>query len=165
MRVTHSTEDEFVELYDSFYRPVFRYALVARGPDEAEDIVSITSQKAYLAWSGRGERPRSPLAWLLTIARRTVIDAARRTTLAPAARLATGGSSDDALLRARETWLWFESVTRGLPETTRQILYLRFAADLSAEEIGVVVSMSASGVRSALSRAVSAIRLAEEDPR
>lgn len=52
-------------MYTTFYRPVFRYALAARGPDDADDVVSETFRKAYLAWNGRGVRPRSPLAWLL----------------------------------------------------------------------------------------------------
>lgn len=62
---------------------------------------------------------------------------------------------------ARETWLWFESVTRTLPDAGRQALHIRYAAGLVAGQIGAVLGMTASGVRSATSRALVAIRAAE----
>lgn len=156
-------DDEFRQLYETFFRPVFRYALVARGPDDADDLVAETFQKAYFAWTGRGERPRSPLAWLLTIARRSAIDAGRRDRRRPEVRLGAGQSLDDGLLQARETWLWFEAATAELPEAAREALYMRYAGALSAVEIGEALSMSASGVRSAIARGLAAIRLAERE--
>ncbi|MEV4755881.1 RNA polymerase sigma factor ShbA [Micromonospora sp. NPDC049559] len=45
-----------------------------------------------------------------------------------------------------------------LPETQREILLLRVAAGLSAEEVGAVVGMSAPAVRVAQSRALARLR-------
>jgi RNA polymerase sigma-70 factor, ECF subfamily len=45
-----------------------------------------------------------------------------------------------------------------LPETAREILLLRVAAGLSAEEVGEVVGMSAAAVRVAQSRALARLR-------
>lgn len=157
----NSLDDDFNDLYEAYYRSVLRYALVARGPDEADDIVAETFQKAYLAWAGHGERPRSPLAWLLTIARRTVIDAARRDRRRQHVDLVADTVDDRSILRARETWLWFDAATKDLPEASRQALYMRYAGGLSTEEIGEALSMSASGVRSAISRGLAVVRAAE----
>lgn len=148
-------------MYTTFYLPVFRYALVARGPDDADDVVSETFRKAYLAWNGRGVRPRSPLAWLLTIAHRTVLDAGRREKRRATTRIDDYQGASDDLQPGRETWLWFESVTRALPENARQALYLRYASALPDAEIAAALGMSASGVRSAISRGLASIRAAE----
>lgn len=67
------------------------------------------------------------------------------------------------VLQARETWLWFESVTRDLPEHARQALYLRYAGGMSADEIGLALGLSGSGVRSAIGRALAVIRTREQE--
>jgi RNA polymerase sigma factor (sigma-70 family) len=153
---------EFAMLYAEHYRAVFRYVLVARGPSDAEDIVAETFQKAFFAWQGGGIVDR-PLAWLLTIARRTVIDAVRRDGRRPIQSLGADEPLAPDALEARETWMWFASVTRDLPEPARQALYLRYAAGLSAEEIGLALGISGSGVRSAIGRALAVIRRREQE--
>ncbi len=62
----------FAVLYEAHYRAVFRYVLMARGPSDVEDLVAETFQKACFAWRGDRGTIVSPLAWLVTIARRTV---------------------------------------------------------------------------------------------
>lgn len=161
--VIAAEEDEFAQLYAEFYRPVFRYVLLSRGPYDVDDIVSETFRKAYLAWNGGGQRPRSPIAWLMTIARTTVVDAARRDRRRRTVPLQDHQGAAEDLLRAREVWLWFESVTRALPDSARQALYMRYASGLPSEEIAVALGMTASGVRSAISRALASIREAERE--
>jgi len=153
----------FAALYEAHYRAIFRYVLVARGPSNAEDLVAETFQKAYIAWRGDALAITSPIGWLLTIARRTVIDAARRDRRRPSQRLGDHEPVAPDVLRARETWMWFDAVTRDLPEHARQALYMRYAGGLSAEEIGTVLGLSASGVRTAIGRALVVIRQREQE--
>lgn len=153
----------FAALYEAHYRAIFRYVLVARGPSDVEDLVAETFQKAYVAWHGDRHPIASPRAWLLSIARRTVIDAARRDRRRPIQALGNHEPAAPDVLRARETWLWFASVTRDLPEHARQALYMRYAGGLSAEEIGAALGLSASGVRSAIGRALAVIRADEQE--
>ena len=154
-------EATFAVLYEAHYRAVFRYVLMARGPSDVEDLVAETFQKAYFAWRADQRGIASPLAWLLTIARRTVIDAARRDGRRPTQPLGDHEPEAPDVLQARETWLWFESVTCDLPEHARQALYLRYAGGLSADEIGLALGLSWSGVRSAIGRALAVIRSRE----
>ncbi len=156
-------EARFVALYEAHYRAVFRYVLVARGPSDVEDLVAETFQKAYFAWQGDRRAIVSPLAWLLTIARRTVIDAARRDGRRPTQPLGDRDPVAPDVLQARETWLWFASVTRELPKSARQALYMRYAGGLSADEIGLALGLSASGVRTAIGRALAVIRRREQE--
>ena len=52
-----------------------------------------------------------------------------------------------------------------LPDRQRQILYLRYRADLSFEDIGSVLAIDASSARASASRGIAALRdrLAEEE--
>ena len=154
---------EFERLYVEHYSAIFRYVLVSAGPDEAEDLVAESFQKAYFSLRDGMRSVQSPRAWLLTIARRTVIDARRRQGRRPTASLGAHEPAAPDLLRARETWIWFESATRDLPEHGRQALYMRYAGGLSAEEIGSALDLTASGVRSAISRALESIRRRDEE--
>lgn len=156
-------EAAFNALYDAHYRAVFRYALVAAGPSEAEDIVAVVFQKAYFALPADHEPIVNPRAWLLTIARRTVIDAGRRDGRRPVQTLGAHDPAGPDVLQARETWMWFAAVTRELPEQARQALYMRYAGGLSAEEIGSALGLTASGVRSAIGRALDVIRRQEQE--
>src|ERR671926_1053420 len=58
----------FEKLYQRHVGDVYRYALVVmRNPDDAEDVTQTTFMNAYRAFA-RGERPRTPQNWLITIA-------------------------------------------------------------------------------------------------
>src|SRR5919199_5972619 len=58
----------FEKLYQRHVGDVYRYALVVmRNPDDAEDVTQTTFMNAYRAFT-RGERPRTPQNWLITIA-------------------------------------------------------------------------------------------------
>jgi RNA polymerase sigma-70 factor (ECF subfamily) len=77
-----SGEQAFERLYRSHVQDVYRYALmVLRNRDDAEDVAQTTFLKAYRAYQ-RGERPRHPRRWLITIAHNTcgtrIRDARRR---------------------------------------------------------------------------------------
>ncbi len=154
---------EFEALYAENYSTVYRYVLVSAGPDDAEDLVAESFQKAYFALRDGTLSVRSPRAWLLTIARRTVLDGRRRQGRRPTESLGTQEPAAPDFLRARETWIWFDSATRDLPEHARQALYMRYAGGLSAEEIGAALGLTASGVRTAISRALDEIRRREEE--
>jgi len=153
----------FEALYREHYAAVYRYVLVSAGPDDTEDLVAESFQKAYFALRDGELSVRNPRAWLLTIARRMVIDGRRRKGRRPTASLGAYEPTAPDLLRARETWIWFDAATRDLPEHARQALYMRYAGGLSAEEIGAALGLTASGVRTAISRALDEIRRREEE--
>jgi RNA polymerase sigma-70 factor, ECF subfamily len=157
--------DRFESIYTAHYRDVYRYVLVsARRPDEADDIVSETFDRAFVAWrSGRATIDR-PLPWLLVIARRIMVDRWRRARLLRWLPL-TGtrqtaidpADPDDQLARA-DFWLWLDRLAAVLPDRQREVILLRYQRDLTDEDIGEIVGLSASGVRTAVSRALATLR-------
>jgi DNA-directed RNA polymerase specialized sigma24 family protein len=57
-----------------------------------------------------------------------------------------------------EFWIWFEALASVLTSRQREVLVLRYQRDLDDETIGLVMHLSASGVRSLTSRALERIR-------
>ena len=162
--VTSGLDGEtFEQVYRDHYRDVQRYVLLMVGrPDDVDDIVGDTFQRAFTAWrSGRGPAGRS-LPWLLLIARRIVTDRWRRARLIRWLPLGGSTASEprdaDMATDRSEFWLWLGQLARVLSDRQREVVYLRYQRDLTDEEIGEILGLSASGVRSLLARAIAALR-------
>ena len=166
----------FEAVYNAHYRDVFRHVILAtRGRDDVEEIVAETFARAFAAWrTGQGPAGR-PLPWLLLIARRIVTDRWRRGRLIgwlplpdgmrPArgdwdGRRATESEPEgpDDGKRVAEFWLWLDALSRALPARQRDVIFLRYQHDLSDEDIGEILGLSASGVRTLVSRALTGLR-------
>lgn len=146
----------FEELYERHYADVFRYALVlTRSGDEAEDVVAETFARAWRAWNQRREPDGPPLPWLLVIARNIATDWWRRISRATA-RLLPGETTNDQA--DFESLLWLDSLVRALPARQREVIVLRYHRDLTDREIGRVMGLSESGVRSLVARAMATLR-------
>ena len=70
--------------------------------------------------------------------------------------------SGDAGEARTEFWLWFDAVARALNGRQREVLLLRYQRDLTDAEIGSILGISESGVRSLVSRAIAVLREHEE---
>jgi len=144
-------------LYADHYRDVFRYVLaMTRSAEDAEDITADCFERALRTWR---QVPERPIAWLLLTARRMATDRWRR-----ARRLArilalrgNPGTSPESNLDAdfRE---WFDALARVLNERQREVLILRYQRDLADADIGQVMGLSESGVRSLVARALEILR-------
>ncbi len=166
----------FEGVYDAHYRDVSRHViLTTRGRDDVEEIVAETFARAFAAWrSGHGPAGR-PLPWLLVIARRIATDRWRRRRLIAwlplpdsqglrpgdwdgrrATEVEPGGP--DRAAGVAEFWLWLDALSRALPSRQRDVIFLRYQHDLSDEDIGEVLGLSASGVRTLASRALDGLR-------
>jgi len=165
----------FATVYDDHYADVYRHVIFStRGRDDVDDIVSDTFERAFAAWrSGHGPAGQ-PLPWLLLIARRIVTDRWRRRRLIQWLPLAgrrdrertghgrprepfdvpTPGDAPDTV----DFWMWLDALSRALPSKQRDVLFLRYQRDLTDDEIGEVLGLSASGVRTLVSRALAALR-------
>jgi RNA polymerase sigma factor (sigma-70 family) len=150
----------FEEVYRRHHRDVLRYAaLMLRNPDDAADVTSEVFGRAFDAWrEGRGPNGRA-LPWLLVICRRLVVDRWRRRRLIRWLPIGPGGaiSGPDGTERS-EFWLWLDRLAAALPERQREVIFLRYRRDLTDDEIGVVMGLTPSGVRSLASRAIRALR-------
>lgn len=72
-------EDELIRVYRDTVRPLYAYVSRRVGGDRslAEDLVQETWMRALGAWPRTGV-PREPLAWLLRVARNTLVSHFRR---------------------------------------------------------------------------------------
>ena len=171
-----SRASSFEAIYNAHYRDVSRHViLITRGRDDVEEIVAETFARAFAAWrSGHGPAGRA-LPWLLVIARRIATDRWRRRRLIAWLPLPEGVGPDrggwsgrqasgsepggpDHAARAAEFWLWLDALSQVLPTRQRDVILLRYQRDLTDEDIGEILGLSASGVRTLASRALSALR-------
>ena len=153
--------EDFESIYRLHYRDVYRYVLLMlRNHEDAEDVVSETFQRALRGGTSRLPPHEKPLPWLLVIARRIAIDRLRRRKLirwVPFTSKADRPEPSDRSERA-EFWMWLDALARVLPERQREVIFLRYQRDLSDEDIGKILGLTPSGVRSLLARALETLR-------
>jgi len=139
-------------------RRVYSYVAyrIGDGP-EAEDITSNVFERALRYRSSYDESRGRPLPWLLGIARRCVDDAvSRRPPIAESEAEEQPSGEDlegDAVRR-----LAVARALESLDERGRELIALRYGADLRAREIGEVLGMKTNAVEVALHRTLALIR-------
>jgi RNA polymerase sigma factor (sigma-70 family) len=138
-------------------------------PHPRQFFVADTFTRALSAWSGGHGPTGRPLPWLLVICRRIATDRWRRRRLIGWVPLFVDrpdhgdvvdlelGSSDDAI-EVREFWIWLDTLTRTIPTRQRELLFLRYERDLTDDEIGEILGLTASGVRSLSTRSIESLR-------
>src|SRR5947207_6763967 len=149
----------FEAMYQKHVGDVYRYALVLlRNPDDAEDVTQTTFMNAYRAFR-RGERPRTPQNWLITIAhnvcRQRFRQAMRRPNELPLEEeLAEAQVPDDNAPSA-------DDIRRALGHLAfnqRAALVMRELEGRSYTEIAEVLGISTSAVETLIFRARRALR-------
>ena len=138
-------------------RTVYAYVAYRVGPGaEAEDVTSEVFERALRYRSSYDPKQGAPVAWLLGIARRCIVDAVRPATgeLETAPELqAAGDLEGDAVRR-----LTLASALGDLDERDRELIALRFGTDLTARQIGNVLGMKTNAVEVALHRTLARLR-------
>jgi RNA polymerase sigma factor (sigma-70 family) len=139
-------------------RRVYSYVAhrLGNGP-EAEDITSDVFERALRYRSSYDKSRGGPLPWLLGIARRCVDDALTRRPSAAAVEAAEPPSAENLEEEAVRRLAVATAVGR-LDERGRELIALRYGADLSAREIGEVLGMKTNAVEVALHRTLARIR-------
>jgi len=138
-------------------RCVYAYVAyrIGDGP-EAEDVTSETFERALRYRESFDSRRGDPAAWLIGIARRCIADAALsrlHTTDEIPEVAAPDGLHDTVAARidmARELAL--------LDERDRELLALRYGADLTAKQIAELLDLKTNAVEVALHRALGRLR-------
>jgi RNA polymerase sigma factor (sigma-70 family) len=135
------------------------YAYVAYrlgdGPD-AEDATSEAFARAVRYRETFDERRGRPIDWLIGIARRCVNDAlaARQVAQAQPTEAAAGGDLEGDAIRRLE----ITDAVAALSPRDRELVALRYGADLKAREIALLLGLSTNGVEVALHRALRRLR-------
>jgi RNA polymerase sigma-70 factor, ECF subfamily len=143
-------------------RRVYSYVAyrIGDGPD-AEDITSETFERAIRYRKSYDPRKGEPLAWLIGIARRCIegrppsLEVAVDVPDRPDAR----ELEDESLRR-----LALAGAVDRLESRDRELIALRYGADLTARQIAGVLGLKTNAVEVALHRALGRLRTSLEGP-
>jgi RNA polymerase sigma factor (sigma-70 family) len=137
-------------------RRVYAYAAyrLGDGPD-AEDATSDAFERALRYRDSYDRSKGDPAAWLVGIARRCVDEllAARVPLAEPPDREAPGNLEEQTVMRAEVA-----NALAGLSESDRELVALRYGADLSARQIAELLESRTNTIEVALHRALERLR-------
>jgi RNA polymerase sigma-70 factor (ECF subfamily) len=151
------SRDPFADA-ETLLRAVYAYVAyrIGDGPD-AEDATSETFARALRYRDAYDPRKGEPLSWLIGIARRCISEeAARRqpdTEMPPAAASADADIEENAARR-----LTLAAAVGLLNERDRELIALRYGADLTARQIARLQGARTNAVEVALHRALARLR-------
>ncbi len=135
------------------------YAYVAyrigHGPD-AEDITSDTFERALRYRASYDPAKGSALSWLIGIARRQMYTGRPEVGVSAEERHdpAAPGVLEEDTIRS----ITLSAAVAGLEERDRELIALRYGADLTARQIGALLDLRPNAVEVALHRALGRLR-------
>jgi RNA polymerase sigma-70 factor (ECF subfamily) len=157
-----SDPDAFGLLYERHRLAVYRYLRTrTRSDDDAGELTAIVFERALQAIPRYRPSGAGFAAWLIRIARNAAVDSHRRAATAPLdidlGDIRTAAGPEERVLadEARSSLL---AAVAGLPPIQREAIVLRYAAGLTAREIGDVIGRSDQATQKLLSRALATIR-------
>lgn len=138
---------------------VYAYAAYRLGDGhDAEDVTSEVFERAVRYRRSYDRRKGEPLGWLLGIARRCADDALtrrRRARVEPdPEELAAAVDVEDATVRR----LTLRSALAQLGDRDRELIALRYGAELTASQIAQVMGSQTNAIEVALHRALARLR-------
>jgi len=146
--------NEFTEFYAASKDRVFRTMIAAIGNrSDAEDAVAEAYARAFVRWRRLSEHP-NPIGWVLI----TALNTHRRWwrgrreypgEIPERVDLPPDGAQLPAELRR---------LVLALPRRQREVVALRLVADMSAEQTGALLGITAATVNVHLHRAVTTLR-------
>lgn len=136
----------------------FRYRL---GDESvAEDLTSAVLEKAWLKRHRYRKDRASFSAWLFAIAQNEVISYLRKRRVSLPISMAekTTGETTEAMAEQSQDLWQLSRLLAELPERERELVSLKFGADLNNREISSVTGLSESNVGTILSRVLQKLR-------
>jgi RNA polymerase sigma factor (sigma-70 family) len=170
--VTRPTEaGDFARVYDDEVWHVygfFGYRVASR--EQAEDLTQLTFERALAAWDRFDERRAGVRTWLMAIAHNLLVDHYRSDPTARQEPLPEGEAGDAVLGTDPPTEgdlglsPEIETALAGLGARERELIALRFGADLTGPEIAELTGLSLSNVHQILSRSMRRLRERLREP-
>jgi RNA polymerase sigma factor (sigma-70 family) len=133
---------------------LYAYVAYRIGPGpEAEDVTGDVLERALRYRASYDPRRGTPIAWLVGIAQRVLV-APQRPAALPL-RDAVAGDRFEEAVHGRVT---MAAAVAALPPRDRELIALRYGADLPDGQIAEVLSMSPGAIRVAAHRALARLR-------
>lgn len=153
-------DTEFAKVYEEQVFHVFAFfSYRVRDRGLAEDLTQSTFERALRAWPRFDPHKASERTWLLAIARNLLIDDHRRHRPEPVGEIdehlsASTPGPEAAFSGSGE----LEAALAELPDRDREVLALRFGADLTGPEIAELLDLSLANVQQITSRSLRRLR-------
>jgi RNA polymerase sigma-70 factor (ECF subfamily) len=149
-----AVEPTFHGAYPELHRGAYRVAFRLLGNrDEAADVAQEACARAFARWS-RVARYEDPAAWVTRVAANLAIDHWRRRRTA--ARYADRHTDPQG--RFDDERIDLHRALAKLPRRQRQVVVLRFVADLPERAVASVLGCSVGSVKSHGARGLAALR-------
>jgi len=164
-KVARSTAEAFTEFYSNYLPKVFRY-ISYRITDThlAEDLTAIVFEKALTKFKSYRSEKAAISTWIFRIARNTLIDHFRvsgRQKTIPLDRIdndpKTDETPEETFLEKEESKILRQCISRLSPKE-REIISLKFSAEMNNRQIAGLLGLSDSNVGVILYRAVRKLR-------
>ena len=150
---------DFAALYDRYVQPIYRYlySRVGSGPD-AEDLAAQTFLSALEGLS-RYQHRGFFSAWLFSIARSKAMDHFRRRKHLSLDETFPAPETDLLASTANKAEIeHLSGLVSTLPEDDRELIRLRYVADLSFREIAVLLGKNEQAVKKSLYRLLARLQ-------
>jgi RNA polymerase sigma-70 factor (ECF subfamily) len=153
----------FNEFFNELYTPVYRYLLIRlKHKETAEDCTQITFSKIFQNIQKIEQNVSSPLQYLFTVARNTLIDEKRKKQAETLTEEAWGTyiSPENTEKKVENETLYaaiLESIET-LGDEEKDLLTFRLLENLSHAEIANMLEKSDVSIRKAFSRALEKLR-------
>lgn len=151
-------------VYREHVDAVFGFFAFSVSRAHAEDLTSATFERVIRSWKRYDAKKASERTWILAIARNLLTDHFRRqrhregVSLDQHPLLAESLSGEDAEASARLDRDEVRSWLGGLSQRERELLTLRYGADLTARDIASLTELSEANVHQILSRSLRKLR-------
>jgi RNA polymerase sigma-70 factor (ECF subfamily) len=156
--------DEFARFYDSYYPRLYRYLSYRTATrEEAEDLVEAVFERIINKFHTFDSKRGSLDAWVFTIARHILANRHRYQSRHPELPLEEGlavesGSGLSEFVVEQEEIQRLRRYLGRLNEREKELLALRYGAELPHRRIGELLGMSEGNVTVSLGRAVRKLR-------
>jgi RNA polymerase sigma-70 factor (ECF subfamily) len=150
---------------EELVRRLYAYVAYTIGDGaDAEDVTSDAFERGLRYRSSYDPSKGTPLTWLVGIARRCIADRAARPLAVPTeGDLGDGPSREDLAGDAVQRLVVRGAVAR-LPERDRELVALRYGADLTARQIAELLDLKTNAVEVALHRLHAKLRAELDEP-
>jgi len=162
---TKDNVETFTELYEHYMPKVFRYISYQVGNmDLAEDLTSAVFEKTLTKLNSYRSNKASFSTWLMTVARNTVIDhyrvKSRKITISieETFDIASKEISPEEKVIRKEELQRLDTYLREFSQQEREIISLKFGAELNNRQIAKILGLSESNAGTILYRAIRKLR-------
>lgn len=151
-------------VYEEHVDAVYAFLAYSVGPDAAEDLTATTFERVIRAWRRYDPSRATERTWILSIARNALTDHFRRESHRRSASidqhpsLLEGHGAEDERIGRRLDQEELRGWLSVLSEREREVLALRYGADLQATDIGRLLGLQPANVHQIISRALRRLR-------